>query len=72
MKEYENLMKKIDIKEKEIEKISFQELQRLVNEFDKKHYCKRFNTDPFTVLGALFGAKYAEKEIIKNGLNKHY
>lgn len=72
MKEHEGIQKKIEFRQKELEKIQRVELQRLVNEFDKKNYSSRYSTNHYVVLGALLGANTAEREIIRNGLNKNF
>lgn len=70
MKEYDSMQKRIDQRNKEIEKQGQLEVMRLVNEFERKNYQKRYGIDHQTVFGALFGAPQAEREIVKNGLNK--
>ena len=44
------------------------ECQRIIKEFDFKSYATKYKTDSPTVLGALFGAPYADKLIIRYGL----
>lgn len=46
------------------------QIDRLVKEIEFKSYIKRYNCECMTVLGSLFGGLRAEREIVKNGLNK--
>lgn len=65
-------MQTIERKEKELKIFQENELKRMIREFDYKNYDKKFNIDPSTVLSSLFGSEKAEKEIIRNGLQKKF
>jgi hypothetical protein len=42
----------------------------MIREFDFKSYGKRYNIDPSTVLSVMFGGARADRELIKNGMQK--
>ena len=70
IKEYAKAQAKIEEKLKEIKLLEETEIPRIVKEFDYKNYEKKYNADCRKVLGALFGARIAEREIIKHGMLK--
>ena len=43
------------------------EVKRIVREFEYRNYKKNYKVDIDTVLGALFGAKRAERELSIHG-----
>lgn len=46
------------------------ELVRVIKEYDYKNYEKRFGVKCGVVLSTLLGSTRADREIIKNGMNK--
>lgn len=70
IKEYEALSKKLKEKQKALKIFEDKELTRIIKEFDYKNYEKRYSVSCGVVLSALFGSSRADREIIKNGMNK--
>lgn len=70
IQEYETMSKKLVEKQKQLKAFEDKEIIRVIKEFDFKNYEKRFNVKCGVVLSTLFGAIRADREIIKNGMNK--
>lgn len=53
-------------------KLEAKELSRLIKKLTFQNYEKKYNVDGGFILGSLFGAFRAERDLIKNGLQKKY
>ncbi|KAL4447117.1 hypothetical protein ABPG74_013969 [Tetrahymena malaccensis] len=70
VKQYEQLCKKIEEKQKQIKFMEEEELMRIIREFDYKNYRKRMGVACSVVLCALFGCYKADKELIRHGMTR--
>ncbi|KAL4482786.1 hypothetical protein ABPG72_022346 [Tetrahymena utriculariae] len=70
IQEYELLSKRLREKEKQLKQLEDKELIRVIKEYDYKNYEKRFGVKCGLVLSTLLGSIRADREIIKNGMNK--
>ncbi|EAR84118.2 hypothetical protein TTHERM_00723030 (macronuclear) [Tetrahymena thermophila SB210] len=70
IQEYELLSKRLREKEKQLKQLEDKELIRVIKEYDYKNYEKRFGVKCGLVLSTLLGSVRADREIIKNGMNK--
>ena len=70
IKEYDHLTRAMKIKVDQLKQFEEEELVRIIREFDFKSYGRRYHIDPPTVFSTMFGGASADREIIKNGMQK--